>query len=268
MKKYQIHGPILFETIDYLNSYDFSLIHRHSYFEIMLFENSSQEGINSIDFVDYPIEAKSLHIIAPNQSHLMHRKEKDNGIIIQFTKEFLVQNHHGFHPEWLFSLQSNPVTNLNHGQFTLLLDLMQKMGKLIHKKSKLNALITQHFFYYLIFQILEILQSNAISKVSAPSIEFIGLVEKQFKTNRIVASYAEQMSSPIKKLNIEIKKSLGMTPLQYIHKQLSIEIKRLVKIEEYSHKEIAYELNFDSPASYSRFVKKHFNCKPTELSAV
>ena len=267
MDNHHIKHAVLTEKIDYKNPYDFSKIHRHSYFEMMLFEKVSGKGVNSIDFKNYPIQEKCLYIIGPNQAHLLERKSNDNGILLQFTKDYLVTNSVVFHAEWLFSLQANPEVILSEQQFTELSTSFLNLDLLINKKSSFNAQKVKHYFFYIIFHILEILNSQSTKKVSTIAIQFLGLVENQFKENRTVTNYAEQMNISVKKLNAEIKSSFGKTPLQFIHDLLAMEIKRLIQVENLSQKEIAYELNFDSPASYTRFVRKQFNCKPTEMKA-
>jgi len=266
MDSHQLNQPILTESIDHVNHYDFSQIHRHSYFEIMLFEKGSGVGVNAIDFIDYPIPKNGLPIIAPNQVHLMKRKQEDNGIVLQFTKEYLLTNTN-FHVEWLFSLQSNPMTILAEQQFNKLYPLFVHLNNISREKSSFSTHVIRHYFFYIIFHVLEMLNSKVAKKVSSNAIIFLGLAESQFKENRTVANYAQQMNIAVKKLNTDIKNSFGKTPLQLIHDLLAIEIKRLILVENLSHKEIAYDLSFDSPASYTRFVKKHFNCKPTELKA-
>jgi AraC family transcriptional activator of pobA len=44
------------------------------------------------------------------------------------------------------------------------------------------------------------------------------------------------------------------------------EAKRLLLFEKGSHKEIAYDLGFDSPTSFSAFIKTKTGLSPSELS--
>ncbi len=58
---------------------------------------------------------------------------------------------------------------------------------------------------------------------------------------------------------------MGLTPLQVIHKRILLEAKRQLVFEEKQHKEIAYNLGFDSPASFSAFVKKKTGLTASEI---
>jgi AraC-like DNA-binding protein len=75
------------------------------------------------------------------------------------------------------------------------------------------------------------------------------------------------MGTNADKLNFACKNSLGKTALKLIHEELVLEIRRLLLLNQLSLKEIAYELNFDSPANFSGFIKANTGLTPTELQA-
>ncbi|MFN5318711.1 MAG: helix-turn-helix domain-containing protein [Bacteroidia bacterium] len=54
--------------------------------------------------------------------------------------------------------------------------------------------------------------------------------------------------------------------MQVIHNRILLEAKRLLLFEKGSHKEIAYDLGFDSPASFSAFIKLKTGHAPSELA--
>ena len=94
---------------------------------------------------------------------------------------------------------------------------------------------------------------------------FLHLVDVHFKEHHSVQFYLQELNISDKKLVALTKKYLGMSPLQAIHRRLVLEIKRMLLFGEESHKEIAYSLGFDSPASFSAFVKKRTKKTPSEL---
>ena len=69
------------------------------------------------------------------------------------------------------------------------------------------------------------------------------------------------------KLNKACKEALGKNALELIHEELLLEIRRLILFGNLSLKEIAYELNFDSPQNFSAFVKLKTGLVPLELQA-
>lgn len=81
-------SELLVTEINHMNFYDFSKIHRHSYFEMFLFEKCGK-GCQLIDFNEHQIELQSLYIVAPNQVHLMKKEREEDGLLLQFTQEYL-----------------------------------------------------------------------------------------------------------------------------------------------------------------------------------
>jgi len=266
MEKHSINKAFEVELIEYKNQYDFSQIHRHTYFELILFQEGEGQGTNRIDFEEYTIHKNSLHIVCPDQIHLMKRRPGDTGLIIQFTKEFLVSSIHQLEPKWMYSLQSNPMAVLEPEQFAQLYASCQELNRMTREQKVFGALKVQHYFAYIIFQILEILSNHSVKASDNITLNFLMFAEAQFRENRTVESYAEQMHISTRKLRDKVRESLGRTPIQVLHELTMLEIKRLLSLKNISQKEIAHTLHFDSAASYTRFVKKYFDCSPTELA--
>lgn len=66
-------NKFLVKNIAHKNKYDFTVTHRHDYFEILLFKNGSG-GTQIIDFSEYKINARDLFLVGPGQVHLLKRK--------------------------------------------------------------------------------------------------------------------------------------------------------------------------------------------------
>ncbi|NOQ24991.1 MAG: helix-turn-helix domain-containing protein [Bacteroidales bacterium] len=252
--------------IDYQPTYDYSKIHRHTYFEIFLFEKA-KGGKQIIDFNTYEIKDKTLYIVAPNQVHLLKRLKNENGIILQFTSEYLKTSIPSTPANLLFALKANPKTKLTLIDYNTLLYSFQYLKKLYKSNEVYKNEKIAYFFSFTIFQILGVLQnkSNDLKKDNL-TFQFLLSAENHFVKNRNISEYARMLNISVTKLNKQIKKDLGKTPLQIIHELLIVEIKRLIIIEQLSHKEISNHLQFDSQSSYNRFVNKQLGCNPTELS--
>lgn len=68
-----------------------------------------------------------------------------------------------------------------------------------------------------------------------------------------------------KKLNAITKKHCNETAINAIHHHLLIEIKRQLMFANITHKEIAFDLGFNSPAALNKFIKAKLDKTPTEL---
>ncbi|MBK7964524.1 MAG: hypothetical protein IPK10_03935 [Bacteroidetes bacterium] len=56
--------------------------HRHHYFECFVFLKGG--GTHIVDFVEFPIESNSIHIVTPGQVHKVKRKIKFDRLCISF----------------------------------------------------------------------------------------------------------------------------------------------------------------------------------------
>ncbi|MGZ2368354.1 helix-turn-helix domain-containing protein [Ancylomarina sp. YFZ004] len=252
--------------IDHKTSYDFYKIHRHKYYEIFLFE-LGKGGQQLIDFNTYKIEAKTIYIVAPNQVHLLKRLKSENGILLQFTPEYLSTAIPSISADFLFAFKSNPIIKLTDDDFDSLIYSFRYLKKLGASTESLKDEKLRHFFSFTIYQILGILENENIdSKKDSLTLQFLKLAENQFSNLRNIGAYANMLHVSNTKLSASIRKDLGKTPLQILHDLLTVEIKRLIIIEQLSHKEISHRLHFDSQSSYSRFVYKQLACNPSDLS--
>ncbi|UHO39976.1 helix-turn-helix domain-containing protein [Chryseobacterium capnotolerans] len=96
-------------------------------------------------------------------------------------------------------------------------------------------------------------------------VRFKKLLNEQYKQYRTVQYYADELAITAKKLNSITKKHCGETAIQAIHNRILIEIKRQLMFSDLSHKEIAFDLGFNSPSALNKFVKAKLKETPTAL---
>lgn len=96
-------------------------------------------------------------------------------------------------------------------------------------------------------------------------VRFKKQLNEHYKQYRTVQYYAEELAITPKKLNSITKKHCGETAIQAIHNRILIEIKRQLMFSDLSHKEIAFDLGFNSPSALNKFVKSKLKETPTEL---
>lgn len=253
--------------LDHTNPYDFMREHRHTYYELMLIEQGG--GNQLIDFNNYPVHDHSCYIIFPQQVHLMNRK-KASGIVIQFTEERISSaelrtalKHYSFkeNAAIVFEKRSDLATELN----TLLVLLKNNTSR----PENVSSILQMHLMQSLISMVL-LHASN--QEMIAPKEDkklltaFYQLLEEHFTGSKGVAEFVQLLGTNEKKLSAATKKYAGLSPLQVIHNRILIEAKRMLLFEDQSHKEIAFQLGFDSPASFSAFIKLKTGFSPSELT--
>jgi len=263
----QAEFPVFVKDIAYKNPYDFTCEHRHTYFEIFFFETGG--GRQLIDFTELPVLSNSCYIVFPQQVHLLQRDAKSSGMLLQFSgecipseqiKNLLRQASFGMNAAVLFERDAQKIKQLK--QVVLLLkDATEKPASYSHE-------ITTHYLSALLFQLMQ------FSEVTAQYIftedrkllySFQLLLEEQFLKNHSVQHYASLLNTTERKLSEITKKYFGLNPLHVIHNRLLLEAKRMILFEDTSHKEIAFHLGFDSPASFSQFIKNKTGLAPSDL---
>lgn len=253
--------------LDHQNPYDFKRKHRHSYYELILVEKG---GCNQlIDFINYEGYDYSCYIISPQQVHLMNRRNA-KGIVVQFAEEAI-------HSADLLSALKQTAFNPNAAiVFENQNELFNDCASLIHiiskhlREGKINTRrSSSHLLLALISIIVDVMNSSGEERDFDKKllIDFYQLLEQHFSSGKGVHFYIEKLGTNEKKLARLTKKHLGMSPLQVIHNRLFLEAKRFLLFENTSHKEIAYKLGFDSPASFSAFIKLKSGYSPTEFAS-
>lgn len=257
------------QDIEYKNPYDFTREHRHDYFEILFFEKGG--GSQLIDFMELPVIGNSCYIVFPLQVHLLKRGPEACGKLVQFREEvvpsvqvknLLRQVSFGENAAVLFENNLQKLEQL-HPIITLLRQESEKT-------SGFSQEITMHYLQALLLQLIEGRESKPTGNLSDDRkilFEFQHLLEEQYVENHSVQQYAALLKTTEKKLSALTKKYLEMSPLQVIHNRLLLEAKRILLFEDTSHKEIAFRLGFDSPASFSQFIKNKTGSSPSELHA-
>ncbi|AEA44616.1 helix-turn-helix domain-containing protein [Fluviicola taffensis] len=252
---------LIIESLDYSNPYDYHALHRHDYFEIILITNG--EGNQLIDFVNYPVYGEQISMIYPGQVHLMNRNTA-NGLLIQFRKDIF---------EYIYALKhfnlylSNPIFTLDTSTFNHLFDLTECMRALLQNEN-LSPLSKHKAYNYLQIILISLVESQEkyISRQYLVT-EFLFLMSENIYTIRKVSEYCALLNCTAEKLNEVCKKALGKNALQLIHEEVLLEIKRLLLLNQLSLKEIAFQMNFDSQANFSGFIKSRTQLSPSELHA-
>lgn len=265
LKSSEEEPSIVVKNINHKNQSDSTVLQRRNYFKVLLFKVGNG-GSQIIDFKEYKITNHSAFIITPGQVHLLKRNQEENGILIQFTREFVELSILPSQLHWFLKFQANPKMDLDPSQFEKLYFYSGKLKELYESSSILKIQKLQKLFGLVFFKFLEFIPDEVtLDKKESVSYEFMSLVVDKFREIRLVKKYAKLLNTPINKLEKEVKIHYGKSPLSIINELLVIEVKRLLLINKLSHKEISFTLNFDSQSSYTRFIKAHTNLTPTEL---
>jgi AraC family transcriptional activator of pobA len=253
--------------LNHTNPYDFKREHRHTYFEVMMIE---REGCNQlIDFKNYVGQDYSCYIVCPQQIHLMNRNNS-SGTVIQFTEERIISPGLQSTLRQLSLYKNSAIVFENRSDlFNELDQLLTILNYQLSKNDATNNQIVTHLLQAFISVVIANTSFNDNSRKDSDRkllFDFYQLMELHYADSVGVQFYVKKLETTEKKLAATTKKHTGLSPLQVIHNRILLEAKRLLLFEETSHKEIGYYLGFDSPASFSTFIKSKTGFAPSELT--
>jgi AraC-like DNA-binding protein len=254
---------LIIEPLDYPNPYDFHHPHRHDYFEIIMVKSGS--GKQCIDFAPHPISGGQVFAVYPGQIHLLQR-ETANGLLIQFRKDIFEFLHPLKHYHLYFT---HPAFTPDPETFAHIYELAQNIQALL-ETEELSALSIHKAYGYLQIILITLAELSCEKTVMHEDHilgQFLSHLTRNIKTTKKVAEYCALIGCSPDRLNTACRSALGKTPLELIHEELILEIRRLLVLSQLSLKEIAFELNFDSPANFSNFIKAQTGMTPSELQA-
>ena len=254
---------LIIESLDYDNPYDFHRAHRHNYFEVILVKSGT--GSQIIDFSSYEMNSGHIFTVYPGQVHLMKRGTAQ-GLVLQFHKDIFrfMQPLNHYHLYF-----SNPVFIPEDSHFLHLYDTAQKILEELQKQEATFVTLHKAYSYLqiILLSLSEMYYGSTMRMEGNLVKQFLSVLPKHICSRKKVSDYCDILSCSIDKLNDACKVNLGKTALKLIHEELLLEIRRMLLLNELSLKEIAFELNFDSPANFSGFIKAQTGYSPSELQA-
>lgn len=248
--------------------YDASHAHRHHYYEVLFFHEAG--GQHEIDFRSYAITAHTVHLVSPEQVHVLRRLPHVTGYVISFSSELFLRIHQAsdYLEEFPFFQPGpiGPVIRFTPAKAKAFLQLVKQLETefknpqehqkevLMHLTAQLLIFLKRHYSQPEITH-----QENNLSK------QFRKLVKQHFIEWNSVTDYANQLSVTAGHLNDVVKSNTGKTAKLLIQEQMILEAKRLLYHAPYSIKEIAVQLKFEDPSYFNRFFKKHTGVTPVEF---
>ncbi len=181
-----------------------------------------------------------------------------------------VKDVHEISSLFLFA-RSHPVSQLTDAEAATFREYFQIL------KSKMDC-TTHHFrrdvarltiatmIYDLGNTIYRIMNSGERKKSRGDTIftDFIALVEKNFRTERRVSWYGQQLGITPKYLSETIKQISQRTPNEWIDNYVVMELRVQLKNSRKSIKQIAQEMNFPNQSFLGKYFKEHVGMSPTE----
>ena len=248
------------------------IAHRHDYYTVLLVENA--EGNHFMDYKKFAFDAYEVHFVSPGQVHQVELHSRPKGVVMTFTKSFLIKNN----------IPENFISNINLFQnfgntppLKLDGDTFQKLDNIITEMetcltldlnygSRAAGALLQLFLIY----------SNNSSELNADQLDednagvcilrdFKKLVEVRYVDWHKVKDYASELHISPKHLSQTVKNLTGKVAKEHIQDRIALEAKRLLFHTSLSVKEIAHEVGFEEPLHFSGFFKKKVGTSPSHF---
>ena len=198
--------------------------------------------------------------------------EDMEGLCIMMSVHFfreIIQNVSDVSSLFLFSRQ-HPVMSLEQREIETFKEYFQVIKQKIadkgnHFRKDLIKTLLLAMFYDL-SNIIYRVQNNDKPQSQADFIftHYIKLVEKNFRQERRVGWYAQQLNITPKHLSETVKSVSRRTPNEWIDDYVTLELRVLLKNSAKTIKEITQELNFPNQSFLGKFFKEHVGMSPSK----
>lgn len=243
--------------------------------ETAIFAISLQGTVRfSINMEDFNIGANQLVALLPQQIVQYHEKSDDfKGLFVIMNNTFIEK----ILPNWqiipiYFYVMKHPCTPISDVErrrielyYTLLLSHLQ------NKEQPYCKDIIQNLLRVLYYEVSGIFSSHKTEKGSLGTrqdelfAKFLNCVGENFKKERSVSFYAEQMCVTPKYLSSVIKQVSDKTAGEWIADYVIFEAKTLLKTTGMSVQEISYDLNFPNQSFFGKYFKERTGVTPGQF---
>ena len=250
------------------NSYDSTKAHKHSYFEIFLFNKGG--GTHEIDFNIHPVLSQSVHFVFPNQVHKVTRELDTFGFVILISKEFMDRIDYKLYLDLFSVYYLDPIVKLNTERFnkiSLLLDNLtdEFTNDELNSKSVIKNYLSILFNFFLREKENKTSSDSYKSDEFTLFINFLILIENHYETHNPVQFYSSKLQTTERHLNLLCKKFKSKTASVLIKERMILEIKKMLVNSSFSIKEIVYSLKFNDPANFNKFFKSVIGVSPSQF---
>ena len=220
-------------------------------------------GTYWLDTKSADLKTNQLFFLVPGQVHKIQASEDLQGYVISFTESFLDPGDQEMDPSYRHSLYQMLLNCsgvvLNEDLLPDMLDIAERMLKETNNQHLFGTEVLRRylkiFMIYLSRQFEDSFSAISQTRNIELSQKFLSLLEKKYKTQKMVAAYAQELSVTPNYLNEIVKKTTGQPAGHHIRKRVVLEAKRMALYSDSCMKEIAYNLGFTDSAHFSKFFK-------------
>ena len=218
------------------------------------------------------VHGGSIVFIPENTLHGLNVSKDVKGMVLTLSSSFL-ETLFQSSPSILAELSSTKVlTDLkNHKAFQVVKQTIYDLYEELQDALPGKTLVLQSYFSLLLCNIYRLSINKSDKAVTTESrntqyfSRFLRNMKQAYTPQKPISAYARELQITPVHLNRICQSTVGKSALQTVHDFLVLEAKKYLKHTEYSISEIAYRLNFEDPAYFSRFFSKLAGCSPKQF---
>ncbi len=261
------------ETLAYSSHKHKKIINEHlhtSLFQIFIVESGKLAFF--IEKKKYLLEGPAIITIPENTLHEMKVEKGIKGKVMTVSTSFL-ENFFSNAPHALQELSiTKIITEFDKGgSFEATHFFADNLHNEMNDDLPEKKMVLQCYFNLLLSLTYRLLKKNA-EKFSLSDNRnlryfraFQKSVKKSYTTLRSIKQYAGELNISSVHLNRICRSSVGKPALHVVHEFLILEAEKFLKHTDLNISEIAYQLNFEDPAYFSRFFKKYTGVSPKKF---
>lgn len=250
-----------FQWLEQHTDYEADMVQACDYFKIIWITRG--RGDSWIDLQKSAFESNQVIFIKSGQMHKLQPIAQLEGYIISFTESFLTAESHEsdltYHDSIFKMFIRAEVVKLDEAIADEMQDLVKKMTREFMSNNMFREEMLRRclkiLFIYLSRQIEGRLQVTYQTRNIELVEKFITLLNKHFRTEKMVSGYATLLSVTPNYLNEIVKKTTGHSAGHHIRQRVVFEAKRQATYSDTCMKQIGYYLGFDGMAHFSKFFK-------------
>lgn len=248
--------------------------HVHNFYELVWFTEG--EGVHTVDFCDYPVEAGTLFFVAPGQVHNFDAHyEGQRGYVINICTDLMGETcgeELDFLRYRLFDADTVPFRRINAEAAVRLESVVAQLREengladAVGHKAYLRSLVRM-----LVINVERACEDNCSEVAQRSSVAqqtfvaFRRLIDQHYRRLHSVKEYASMLGMSPKTLTNHVAECSPHSPLEIINARLVLEAKRMLRYGTMMVKEIAFELGFDDPSYFVKFFKRNTGQLPADF---
>ncbi|MDR2918543.1 MAG: helix-turn-helix domain-containing protein [Tannerella sp.] len=244
----------------------FNNYRRYNLHQVIWFTSVGNDNTYSLDFEEYKISDGDIVVVYPGQIVMLDMCGKEGYLFAIDNESFFDINQH-LQSDYLNGYYSNVFIRPDADTK----DILNKLMVLITEESdsRNRVKLMKSYIESFLFHLSSLFENNERSeKISDRTIvEVFRLADSYFLTERDTKFYATKLGLSNKRVNEIFTKGTGKTIKQYLQERLVLEMKKEIRLDTRSLKEIAFDLGFSEPAYFTRFFKLHTGMTPSEFKA-